>query len=570
VASFGPEEGGFPGAGVRAIVRSGNRVYFGSRQGLVVREGGAFHLVPELDGHPLGSVSGLLVDRRERLWVGTILNGLFRVDGDEVQHFPSDATGTMVRGFLEDERGIIWFGTRGRGLVRLENDRLDHFAMKQGMFDDIVHSVTLDDQGFLWLSSQRGLARVERSMLERSLADRHTTPTYRSFGIHEGLRTEDTSGTTQPASWTMRDGSIWFATLAGVAIIQPRSLDRSRTPPRVIIEDVLADTVELREPGRIPAGTRNLAIRYTATSLIGGARNRFRYRLHGIDDDFVDAGTRREAFYNDIPPGTYNFQVLAADAENVWNEEGATVTLTFEPFFYQTRLFFWSVVASLILSLLAGDRYRLRSVRRRQVQLKEEVDERTREVSLQKSLIEEQAGELRLLNEAKSRFFANVTHELRTPLTLMIAPLEDWLGRGEAEQVPATRPISTALTSARRMNQLVDELMSIAKIESGAARLILRRDDIVAFLDRSWQGFVPIAESRDIHFTLHGPPDEILVDFDATQLRFAIDNLLQNAFKFTSRGGEIDLEIGAKAADEGSWVRFTVRDSGCGIAPEHR
>ena len=177
------------------------------------------------------------------------------------------------------------------------------------------------------------------------------------------------------------DGRLWFAGFDGVGIIDPRALPSNPVPPPVHIEQIVADGVTHAPPAaaRLPARVRDVSIEYTALSLGAPEKVAFRYRLEGRDDDWVEAGNRRQAFYTDLPPGSYRFRVIAANDRGLWNEDGAAWAFSVAPAYYQTIAFRLAVVASVILGLTLLYRLRLRRVTAQlHARLQERVDERAR------------------------------------------------------------------------------------------------------------------------------------------------------------------------------------------------
>jgi hypothetical protein len=184
----------------------------------------------------------------------------------------------------------------------------------------------------------------------------------------DGIEIRPTAGGFHPSGAKSADGRLWFARLDGVGVIDPAHIPINRVPPPVHIEQIIADRTTydaaLVSGGqmRLPALTRDIQIDYTALSLVASAKNRFRYKLEGYDSDWHDAGTRRQAFYNDLPPRNYTFHVIAANNSGVWNETGATLDFAIAPAYYQTAWFRALVVIAFISLAVAAYRLRLRQI----------------------------------------------------------------------------------------------------------------------------------------------------------------------------------------------------------------
>ena len=272
------------------------------------------------------------------------------------------------------------------------------------------------------------------------------------IGERDGLTCAETNGGFQPAGWRSRDGRLWFPTTAGIAAIDPARLRRNPVPPPVVVEDVRVGGQRLVGPAplRVPAGARNLELRYAALAFAHPEAVEHRYRLQGYDEEWVNAGGRRLAFYSRVPPGRYEFRVIAANEDGVWNERGASLPLVVEALFYETsgfRLFAVLVAIALVVGL---HRLRVRSVEERRRLLEAEVEARTRELSgahrrteQHLSLLSEQDDELKRLNRNLTRLVEERTRELRetrdaTILSLAgLAELRDGTTGSHLERIAA-------------------------------------------------------------------------------------------------------------------------------------
>ena len=181
-----------------------------------------------------------------------------------------------------------------------------------------------------------------------------------TFGREDGLATEQCNGVAKPAGWKSRDGRLWFATIRGAVAVEPNVRINDQVPP-VVIGKVVVDQHVLRPNGVRQADTEALAIspgsgrieiHYTALSLQAAEKNRFKYRLEGLDDDWVDAGHQRVANYPNVSPGSYRFRVIACNNDGIWNETGDQLSLRVLPHFWQTRMFRATLVALSILLLV--------------------------------------------------------------------------------------------------------------------------------------------------------------------------------------------------------------------------
>jgi signal transduction histidine kinase len=270
-----------------------------------------------------------------------------------------------VRCIYEDSEGTLWVGTYDGGLSRLRDGRLTTYTTREGMFSNGVFQILEDRRGNFWMSSNQGIYRVRLRELD-DLAEgkiRHLTSV--SYGKQDGLLNIECNGGRQSAGIKTRDGRLWFPTQQGVAVIDPEAVGINQQPPPVVIEEVLLDrdVTERRATIDIGPHQQNLEIHYTGLSFIKPEHVRFRYRLEGLDSDWVEAGTRRAAYYPHLPPGAYTFRVAAANSDGVWNETGASIRIIVHPPFWRTWWFTLVVALAIIAFAVAAYEWRVARLR---------------------------------------------------------------------------------------------------------------------------------------------------------------------------------------------------------------
>ncbi len=428
-------------------------LWIGTDRGLGRLAGGRFELVAAgSDSDPL-DVRFLVQSPDGAIWIGTT-NGIATWKAGRLDRF-RDVPGAprgRVRAIWFDGDGSTWIGTYGGGLGRLREGRWSWLTTDEGLAENVVSRILADEAGFLWLSGNRGISRLSLEEL-RAVADgRSARVTPLVIGERDGLTSAETNGGFQPAGWRSRDGRLWFPTAAGIAAIDPARLRRNLVPPPVAVEDVWVGGQRLvgAAPLHVPAGARNLEFHYAALALAHPDAVEHRYRLRGFDDDWVRAGSRRLAFYSRVPPGRYEFQVVAANEDGVWNERGASLPLVVDAHFYETSGFRLFVVLAAIALVVGSHRLRVRSVERRRRQLEAEVEARTRELSgahrraeQHLRLLSEQDEELKRLNRNLAQLVDERTHELRetrdaTILSLAgLAELRDGTTGAHLERIAA-------------------------------------------------------------------------------------------------------------------------------------
>ena len=364
---------------VRSIYgdRAGN-LWVGTRGGLTRLKNGVFKTYTEADGLPNDFVSAIFGDTRGNVWIGT-LGGLSRFRDEEFTTFTTKdgLSSDVVNSLYEDAEGTLWIGTNGGGLNRLKDGRFTAYTTHQGLLDDVVYRILEDGRNNLWLSCRQGIFHISKKQLDEFASGATASIAPVAYGTADGMMTRECSGGGDPAGWRGNDGRLWFATIRGVAMIDPERIKINEQAPPVVIEQIHIDdqSVAPSEKIELPAGTTRLDFYYTAPSFVAPEKVRFKYKLEGFDKDWVDSGTRRIAYYTNLRPGSYRFQVIACNNDGVWNQTGASFGLYLKPYFYQSYWFYAACVLG--LGLLAWQLYRLR-VRRIEAQFGAVLAERTR------------------------------------------------------------------------------------------------------------------------------------------------------------------------------------------------
>jgi diguanylate cyclase (GGDEF)-like protein len=344
------------------------------------------------------------------LWAGTV-HGFFKfVPGTPPRTALRSEINVPVTSIFDDHKGTLWMGGRFPGLLRYReaDGRVTRYGKREGLFDGYVSRILPDDDGNLWMSTENGIHEAREKDLN-DFADRRT-PHVSSvwYGLADGMKTATASDTSsQPGGARTPDGKLWFTTTKGIVMVDPRHVIHNAKIPPVVVETVVTDG-KVRPPAAevsIPPGARDIEFHYTALSLTVPERVRFRYRLEGYNEDWVDAGSRRVAYYSNLPPGRYRFRVIAANDDGVWNEQGAATNILLEPRFYQTWLFYGACVVAAILTIVGGNRVNTRLIRLRGVQLSRLVDEKTAALQTSQKELEKLALHDALTSLANRRMF---------------------------------------------------------------------------------------------------------------------------------------------------------------------
>ena len=290
------------------------------------------------------------------LFIGTLGGGLLYHDAAGVREAAVTARlpSKEVYALHRSHDGVLWIGTGG-GLARLQGDDLTAYA--RTFYGGPIYRILEDDEGWLWCSSPHGVFRVERAGLDAVARDAESPLRYRLYGRADGLASSECSGGAQPSGWRGHDGRMWFPTLKGLAMVDPRNVVSNDVPPAVQIQKVVVDGQILPSDDvlRIPPGAIRLEFHYAGLSFRVPEQVRFRYRLEGFDDEWMSAAESRVAHYMNVPPGDYRFLVQAANSDGVWSLMPAGLAFSLKPRFYMTAWFVAVVVAAGLAS--AGTLY---------------------------------------------------------------------------------------------------------------------------------------------------------------------------------------------------------------------
>ena len=203
------------------------------------------------------------------------------------------------------------------------------------------------------------------------------------------MKTDQCFGNWQPGGWKTHDGRLWFATSKGAVLINPKSFKQNPLKPPVLIEQVVADqqTIPIDQFGSLSPGADKLEFHYTALSFLVPERVHFKYKLEGYDKEWIDAGTRRVAYYTSLPPNHYRFRVMACNNDGVWNETGASFAFELQPHFYETYWFYGFVLIALGAAVMGGYQVRLMQLLKRKKELEKRVQEATANIKVLGGLI---------------------------------------------------------------------------------------------------------------------------------------------------------------------------------------
>ncbi|MBB5316965.1 sensor histidine kinase [Tunturibacter empetritectus] len=372
---------GLPDDLVRSLLSDDDgSLWIGTRRGLAHWQNNQFVTLTQTDGLGSDLVGALLrthAPSEHDLWIGT-LNGLSRLRGSTITTFTTKdgLSGNTITSLAEDPHGTLWIGTKATGLSVMSTTGFT--SLHRDDLPQTIDSILEDARGDLWLSSGRGITRVSASALIKCGSSSTCDPHPVSYGRADGMPTEEAFGAGHPSAWRTAEGLLLFATRKGVAVTDPVHLIENLIPPPVVIEQFTVDGVKIplrAAKKNIAPGHTSFAFEYAGLSYVAPAKIRYRYILEGFDKQWTEAGSRRIAYYTNLPPRHYRFRVQAANNDGVWNEIGAQIAFSVQPPFYRTLWFL--LLLLFLIATIALLLYRLR-VRRLESQFQAVLAERTR------------------------------------------------------------------------------------------------------------------------------------------------------------------------------------------------
>lgn len=517
-----------------------------------------------------GYISTISESKNGEIWIGSLGTGIavfnqetgkFRVYNRSNSNLANDG----VLCTFHDHAGNTWVGTNGGGLslFNSKNSKFITYAERQGLSSGIVHKILEGENGVLWLSTDQGICSFDP-----------VSKKFKNFTTHNGVQNSPfNSGSGMQST----RGELFFGGQDGFNYFDPKILPNSHAIPKVLLTELkvsnnivypgensaLKENISIAKTIGLDYG-QNFSISYVALNYTTPQQNKYSYKLIGFEKEWNFVGSSKIAYYTNIDPGNYTFQVRASNNDGTWNDQVTTIHIEVRPPVWRT-VYAYIVYVLVVLCLLLYIRHRgIRKIRM-QFALEQEKEKA-------KQLIEQERRESEKLHELdllKIKFLTNLSHEFRTPISLILAPADKLLS---APIDPAiSGQVHVMKRNARRLLNLVNQLLDFRKMEEQELKLNLIPGDMIAFIKEAADSFRDLSERKKIDFRLNAEPEHLLVAFDHDKIERIIFNLLSNAFKFTKEGGVVSLNVvcdESGAAAEKCALRLEVIDNGAGIPAE--
>ncbi len=536
--------------GVKALlVDQAGRVWAGTKSGLSWSRPEAPFDFMSVGGIARSTIRALTEDSQGNVWAGAEDGTLYRITTNSTTAFHPDAgePTSVIWSLLAEEDGTVWVGTFRGGLLRFRDGKFTRYGTAEGLPDNVICQIVSDGLGNLWFGSHHGIFQMARSDLEAFAEGGIQSLPITRFGRSDGLPSLECSSRYQPAAGRSANGRLWFTTTKGAVSVQPGSMRPNLLPPPVVIEAVRIDgkTLNLgvqaqKDPPavvkrfdrdrlqlEIAPGKHQFEIHYTGVSLVASERVQFRHQLEGVESGWVEAGSRRFAPYNFLPPGTYRFRVLACNSDGIWNNEGQTLTLKILPHYYETWWF--RLLAGLVAGVLMVGAVRYVVTRR----LHQKMEQLARQQAIERE---------------RARIAKDIHDDLGANLTL-IAVLGD-LARHEKAGERIQKMASTARQAVKSLDEIVWAVNP-------------RNDTLAHLLDYTGQYAVDYLRAAGVRCLLdvpeHTPRREVPSNV-RHNLFLVVKEALQNIVKH-AQATAVWLRIGV--TNEG--LRVVIEDNGRGF-----
>ncbi|MBO0951888.1 response regulator [Fibrella forsythiae] len=469
-----------------------------------------------------------------------------------------------------DQPGVYWLATRGGGLIRWERaiGRYKQYTQASGLLNATLYCLYTDhpnpklrrNKNRLWFTTDYGLVSFDKRS-ER----------FRTYLPKDGITHEEFNFT---ANYQAPDGRLFLGGLNGITAFWPNQIQTSASTnaPLVItqfqqlngqtgIMENHLDDYQAGQPVQIASSSRAFLLSFALLDYCYLGQTRLWYRIHGWQDAWATQ-KQNDLRINGLPSGSYQLEVRMQSINGQWVSNTLSIPVVVQPPLYKRQWFMLLCLFTIVGGTVALFRWRNRLLVRETIRLEAEVANRTARIEEDKAIIEQQAAELRENATLKSRFFANVTHEFRTPLTLLLGPLT-YLSKRTADTT-TEQLLATMERNARRLQELVNDLLGLGKLEAGQLQLDSQPADLRAVVARTVTAFNTQASFAGIRLDIVGLDRPIGMLLDVPKLETVIRNLVANALRFTPRGGTITIRL----IEAGNQVRLSVADTGCGIHPD--
>lgn len=527
---------------------------------------------------------GAAVDDNGHLWVGGS-NGLIDIDlksrsGNKWRHrflhykLDDAASGKRekVSSVFHSSDGTIWIGSDIHGLYRRKVDAagtetFENLTTDEGLVQNAVMGMAEDASHRLWISTNNGLSCLYPAEMR-----------FVNYSRYHGLASQEFYWNAYASG---SGGKILLGTLDGLLVIDPSRTTDSPDSHRVMFTRLYVDNdpvepnptnpdISMTDHITLHERNKSFSIEFSALDYNRNPASNYFYKLEGFDKEWIKLPQGRNfVTYTNLPPSDYVLKVAYNSDGSIATDDVSELKISVERYFFHTLWFLLIVAVAAAMLLVWIVRRRIRSIDGQKRMLQKAVDERTREISEQKRVLEERAMRIQELTVDRLSFFTNLTHEFRTPVTLIMGPVNRALQLTTNPQV--REQLNYAERNARYLLTLVNQLMDFRKIESGKMEIVRKLANFPAMVQEVVASFIPFTAPRNITLTYNVHMSTPDVCFDKDAMRKLLNNFLSNACKYTPDGGCINVNVAllppACTGGDFSKLYISVSDTGDGIDP---
>lgn len=518
-------------------------------------------------------------DKNGALWLATVQQGMSRFkDGEFTNYTVQDGLASNnIRSVYVDEleEGTIWVGTETNGISRIRDGEIRSLGTRDGLPDHVIHYISQDTLGNLWMSSNRGIFKINKDRLNAYLDETSESFDLIHFDKSDGMLNPEANGTFQSGGLRTTDNDFWFSTQEGVAIFPIEPNHKNTSSPTVIFKELFSDgeAQRISKNSRIElaTGKDDFNITFHALTFTSPEKTKFRYRLRGHQDEWTEVYNERTAMFFDLPAGNYTFQLLAANNHGVWSSEPAEVTIVVSDYFYNQWWFLPLLLVLFIAGLVPASRLRYRYMVRNQQKMENLIDRQTSQIQKEKNalerknkIIEQQSEKLRELNETKDKFFSIIAHDLRNPFQAILGFTEILAeGAKELENEDIKSHVEQIDIASQRVFSLLENLLKWSSLQTGSMKpnQSIHNIENIVFRVKRLLEHQAMQKNIKIHTDV---PSHLTGFVDSNMLQIILQNLVSNAIKFSDENGKVDLIV--RESEEK--IRISVIDKGIGIPEE--
>ncbi|SDD36381.1 Signal transduction histidine kinase [Mucilaginibacter pineti] len=525
-------------------------------------------------------ISSIFEDKDGNIWVGGYMgiNVILKQSGRVIHYVHDTRTSNSliadnVNSITQDSRGLMWIATRdGLSILNTKTKRFTSLVKEDGLPDNSILNILEDNDHMMWLSTSGGLCRIALKPVNKKYSFR-----FKNFDESDGLQAREFNVN---AALKTQKGELIFGGGHGFNIFDPQNIQTNTNKPKLIFTDLqlLNNSVAANEAinghvilSKAISATHSISlnhaenvftIEFAALNFFNPNKVKYQYMLEGFDKSWLTAYNNvRKATYTNLDGGNYVFKVRASNADGLWDNNVISLNIKVNPPFWKSSLAYAFYVLIVAGGLLFIRHRGIQKIRKQFI-----AEQEKKEIQL---IIEQERQEIERMHEIdklKTKFLTNVSHEFRTPLSLIMAPVDKMLHHAaNADQKLQLNMISK---NARRLLNLVNQLLDFRKMEVHELKLHTKPGDIVNFIKEASLSFTDIADQKGIGFLFDTDVDTFKTSFDHDKIERILFNLLSNAFKFTPAGGHVSVLLNMMACDGANELKFIeikVMDTGIGI-----